>query len=104
MAARAYEYTAAVDRVAAAVDDINDALSDLEGLNPGPGKQVALRYLDARSETESSVPVAHAAATIEEATDLLVRFYERARGLGWATPEMADARQYLRRVAPQEVW
>lgn len=104
MAARAYEYTAAVDRVAASVDDINDALSDLEGFNPGPGKRVALRYLDARSETESSVPVADAAATIEEATDLLVRFYERARGLGWNTAEMADAREYLRRIAPLEVW
>lgn len=42
--------------------------------------------------------------TIQDATELILRFYNRARDLGWTTPEMDDARQYLRRVAPQEVW
>lgn len=95
-------YRSALADVGMAISDLEDALNELEGFDPP--RPVELRYRGTRPEIRTSVPADAVAATIEDATDLVLRFYNRARDHGWTTPEMDDARQYLRRVAPQEVW
>lgn len=40
----------------------------------------------------------------QDATAIILAFYNRAKDLGWTTPEMADARAFLRQYARNEVW
>jgi len=57
----------------------------------------ALRWDDPEAEQDRE--------TIADATDLIRRFYRRAHAAGWDTPEMLDARAFLRRHGYQlEVW
>lgn len=44
------------------------------------------------------------ADALEDALQVVQAFYERARMLGWRTPEMVDARELLRKWRPLEVW
>lgn len=95
-------YKSALADVEMAISDLEAALDELEAFDPP--MPVDLRYLGTRPEIKTRVPADAVAPTVEDATDLVLRFYNRARDHGWTTPEMDDARQYLRRVAPQEVW
>lgn len=40
----------------------------------------------------------------ENATRIILAYYNICRDLGHTTPVMTDAREFLRQYAPQEVW
>ncbi len=43
-------------------------------------------------------------AALEDATRIILAYYNICRDLGHTTPVMTDAREFLRQYAPQEVW
>lgn len=60
--------------------------------------------LMAEIEEDRTDPCADLQDALEDATRIILAYYNICRDLGHTTPVMTDAREFLRQYAPQEVW
>lgn len=81
------------------LDSALDELEDAEDIDPQ-----TVPFLDISGKEYVQVDASEGALALEDATRIILAFYNICRDLGHTTPVMTDAREFLRQYAPQEVW
>lgn len=89
-----------VRHIAAELERLAD---DLEESQPDEDEPKELAFRSLKGTHVQVAPDALPTA-LEDATRIILSFYNICRDLGHTTPVMQDAREFLRQYAPQEVW
>jgi hypothetical protein len=97
------QIAAEADEVRSIADGLERLARDLEDSQPDEDA-VELPFRNVKGTARVALDVTQASDALEDATRIILAYYNICRDLGHTTPVMTDAREFLRQYAPQEVW